>query len=73
MADDLDVAKFNGVNSDATTNGDMEALKQEILKEMRKELAKTKQEIIEGEFVLDISWWINFTSSICSFKLYAWS
>ena len=54
MADDLDVAKFNGVESatgNATGNGsasDMEALKQEILREMRKELAKTKQEIIEG-------------------------
>ena len=53
MADDLDVAKFNGVESgSATGNGtssaDMEALKQEILREMRKELAKTKQEIIEG-------------------------
>ena len=30
-------------------NGDLEAVKQEILKEMRKEIAKAKQEIIDGE------------------------
>ena len=57
MADDLDVAKFNGVESGSGSNAtgnsaDMEALKQEILREMRKELAKTKQEIIEGKTVL---------------------
>lgn len=38
--------------SHATTNGtsgDLEAVKQEILREMRKEIAKAKQEIIDGE------------------------
>ena len=51
MADDLDVAKFNGVESSnsGSSPADLEALKQEILKEMRAELAKTKQEIIEGK------------------------
>ena len=28
----------------------MEAMKQEILREMRKEIGKAKQEIIDGEF-----------------------
>ena len=30
-------------------NGDLEAVKQEILREMRKEIAKAKQEIIDGK------------------------
>ena len=30
----------------------MEAMKQEILREMRKEIGKAKQEIIDGEFIL---------------------
>lgn len=67
MADDLDVAKFNGGqsgNSAATSGGemagnsaqipatlaDLEAAKQEILKEMRKEMTKMKQDVIEGDF-----------------------
>ena len=33
-------------------SGDMEAMKQEILREMRKEIGKAKQEIIDGEFNL---------------------
>ena len=31
-----------------TSSGDLEAVKQEILREMRKEIAKAKQEIIDG-------------------------
>ncbi len=60
MADDLDnVAKFNGVNSQGNGdqsnqggtpgNADLEAMKQEILKEMRKEINKMKAEIIDGK------------------------
>ena len=38
-------------NSGATSNSaELEAMKQEILREMRKEVAKAKQEIIEGKF-----------------------
>ena len=33
----------------AGNNGDLEAAKQEILREMRKEIAKAKQEIIDGK------------------------
>lgn len=33
----------------AISNGDLEALKQEILVEMRKEINKMKQEILEGK------------------------
>lgn len=60
MADDLDnVAKFNGVNSQGngdqnnqggnSGNADLEAMKQEILREMRKEINKMKAEIIDGK------------------------
>ena len=55
MADDLDVAKFNGGDSSAGnavsagSSAEMEAMKQEILREMRKEMNKMKTEIIEGE------------------------
>ncbi len=52
----MDVAKFNGDAAGAagaagTTAGaaDLEAVKQEIIREMRKEVAKAKQEIIEGD------------------------
>merc|ERR1719510_2718546 len=56
-ADEIDVTKLNGMadNAASTTsaggvaasNADLEAMKQEILREMRKEMAKQKQEIIE--------------------------
>jgi len=58
MADDLDVQRFNGVNSNNASgenNGgsnvnsqELEALKQEILREMRKEVQRMKQDIIDG-------------------------
>ena len=35
-----------------TTNSDLVALKQEILTEVRKEINKAKQEILEGRFVM---------------------
>ena len=45
---------FPPLESHATSNGsssnaELEAVKQEILKEMRKEIGKAKQEIIDGE------------------------
>jgi hypothetical protein len=60
IADDLDVARFNGeaagaaAASGGATNEQLEAMKQEILREMKKEMAKMKSEIIEGmvQFVL---------------------
>ena len=42
----------NGVNNDdhsSVLSPDLELLKQEILKEVRRDLAKMKQEILEGE------------------------
>ena len=56
IADDLDVAKMNGESSAASsgTGGvgvsqdQLDALKQDILQEMRKEVNQMKQEIIEG-------------------------
>ncbi len=61
LADDLDVARFNGglesgggsggsgAAGGNVSNEQLEAMKQEILREMRKEVNKAKQEIIEGE------------------------
>ena len=42
----------NATSSGGTTatNAELEAMKQEILREMRKEMAKMKQDIIEGTF-----------------------
>ena len=45
---------FPPLESHATSNGtssnaELDAVKQEILKEMRKEIGKAKQEIIDGE------------------------
>ena len=37
-----------------TYDGDLESLKQEILREVRKELYKVKAEIIEGKFILTL-------------------
>ena len=42
-------APSNGGGGSAAGNGDLEALKQEILTEMRREMSKMKNEIIEGE------------------------
>merc|ERR1712159_325991 len=60
-ADEIDVTKLNGMAENAinnatsssgvgstATNAELEAIKQEILREMRKEMAKMKQDIIEG-------------------------
>ena len=58
-ADEIDVTKLNGMAENAinnatssggttATNAELEAMKQEILREMRKEMAKMKQDIIEG-------------------------
>ena len=51
---DLDAASTNGTNGSNGTNGgvrggegDLEAMKQEILREMRKEIQTAKQEIID--------------------------
>ena len=60
-ADAIDVTKLNGMAENAinnatssggttATNAELEAMKQEILREMRKEMAKMKQDIIEGTF-----------------------
>ena len=60
-ADEIDVTKLNGMAENAinnatssggttATNAELEAMKQEILREMRKEMAKMKQDIIEGTF-----------------------
>lgn len=58
MADDLDVAKFNGLDANGAISAvDLENLKQDILKEVRKELAKTKQEIVDGKRQLTWKWW----------------
>lgn len=58
-ADEIDVLKLNGMAENAINNAtsnsstaasstELEAMKQEILREMRKEMAKMKQEIIEA-------------------------
>lgn len=60
-ADEIDVTKLNGMAENAinnatsnsggcttATNAELEAMKQEILREMRKEMAKMKQDIIEA-------------------------
>ena len=60
-ADEIDVTKLNGMAENAVnnatssggpasmaSNAELEAVKQEILFEMRKEMAKMKQDIIEG-------------------------
>ena len=60
-ADEIDVTKLNGMaenainnatsssNSTTASNAELEAMKQEILREMRKEMSKMKQDIIEGK------------------------
>jgi len=60
-ADEIDVTKLNGMaenainnatssggQASAASNAELEAVKQEILREMRKEMAKMKQDIIEA-------------------------
>merc|ERR1712012_493668 len=60
-ADEIDVTKLNGMAENAinnatssgsggsvASNAELEAVKQEILREMRKEMAKMKQDIIEA-------------------------
>lgn len=55
-ADEIDVTKLNGMAENnasgaggtSATNAELEAMKQEILREMRKEMAKMKQDIIEA-------------------------
>lgn len=59
-ADEIDVTKLNGMaenainnatsssNSTTASNAELEAIKQEILREMRKEMSKMKQDIIEA-------------------------
>lgn len=59
-ADEIDVTKLNGMaenainnatsssNSTTASNAELEAMKQEILREMRKEMSKMKQDIIEA-------------------------
>ena len=51
IADDLDVSKLNGDTGGGVgaTPEQLEAMKQEILREMRKEVNQMKQDIIEGE------------------------
>ena len=61
-ADEIDVTKLNGMaenainnatsssNSTTASNAELEAMKQEILREMRKEMSKMKQDIIEGKW-----------------------
>lgn len=48
IENDLDVSRVNGDASSGATNEQLEALKQEILREMRKEMTKMKQEIIDA-------------------------
>ena len=63
IADDLDVAKMNGESSAASsgTGGSgvsqdqLDALKNEILQEMRREVNQMKQEIIEGRLCLPLN------------------
>ena len=53
IADDLDVSKLNGDTGGGAgaTPEQLEAMKQEILREMRKEVNQMKQDIIEGKSV----------------------
>ena len=39
----------HATSNGSSSNAELEAVKQEILKEMRKEIGKAKQEIIDGE------------------------
>jgi len=49
IENDLDVSRVNGdASGGGATSEQLEALKQEILREMRKEMTKMKQEIIEA-------------------------
>jgi len=48
IENDLDVSRVNGDASSGATSEQLEALKQEILREMRKEMTKMKQEIIDA-------------------------
>jgi enabled protein len=50
-ASEEQLPKVNGLNDSmsAIPSADLEALKQDILKEMRKEMGKMKQDIIDGE------------------------
>ena len=76
-ADEIDVTKLNGMAENAinnatssggsssaqpATNAELEAIKQEILREMRKEMAKMKQDIIEGMSGMPMrtSWFLSF-------------
>jgi hypothetical protein len=48
-ASEEQLPKLNGLPDGATCVTDLDSLKQEILKEMRKEMAKLKQDIIDGK------------------------
>ena len=82
-ADEIDVTKLNGMAENAinnatssgsggstASNAELEAVKQEILREMRKEMAKMKQDIIEGMtgililLLLGKVFWIEFNSHL---------
>ena len=43
------IAATSSSNTTAASNAELEAIKQEILREMRKEMTKMKQDIIEGK------------------------
>ena len=47
LADEIDVSQRNG-DSTQVTHAELQAFKQEILDEMRKEMDKMKRDIIEG-------------------------
>ena len=49
LADEIDVSHRNGEASSGVTNAELQAFKQEILEEMRKEMDKMKQDILEGK------------------------
>ena len=54
IADEIDVSQRNGESTSTgagggATNTELEAMKQEILNEMRKEMDKMKQDIIDGK------------------------
>ena len=48
LADEIDVSQRNGDSANAVTHAELQAFKQEILDEMRKEMDKMKRDIIEG-------------------------
>jgi len=48
LADEIDVSHRNGEASSGVTNAELQAFKQEILEEMRKEMDKMKQDILEA-------------------------